>query len=228
MSETTKRGFEGQSLTGNINADATVANPNNLDSAVGVVVKHGNASYTVYFEKPNQQNSFQSKHTRRIRSNSIADLNTNQYSAQNKMNQYLDEASKHAGERWKNNSGKTNTLVFLTLDGYCKLAAYIVDQAAGRNWHPYGNPPRNQVDLTITMTECLTFSDNGYGQATNTGVGVSFNITVEKDPNNGQIYYVVHLESAKAKDVVEEGTLANPKNALPIGQKITNVANKWG
>jgi hypothetical protein len=227
MSETSRRGFDGLQLDGKLNADATVQNPNDLDSPVNVMVRGPNGNFTVMFRKPNQPNAFENKHTRRVRSNSVTDL-TSQYSASAKMAQYAEEASKHAARRWQNAGDKTNTLVFLTLDGYCKLAAYIVDQSAGRTWHPYGNPPRQQMDLMFIMHECLAFSDNGYGKATNTGVGIRFEITIEQDPQNAHVLYVVHLESAAAQNKIEESTLTAPKNAPALGQMFTNVGSRLG
>ena len=226
MGETRSRGFAGAALSGTLDADATVGNPNDLDLPVTVMVHHRGTNYTVAFRRPNQVNAFQDKHMRRVRSNSVTALTSDKGSASAKMAQYAGEAAKHAAERWQNVEQRTNTLVFLTLDGFCKLGAYIVDQSAGRTWRPYGNPPRQQVDLSFTMRECLAFSDNGFGQATNTGVGVCFTVTVERDPHNANLLYVVHLESAKAGAQIDVETLTARKNAQGLGQTFTNVGDR--
>ena len=222
MSETAKTGFQGQQRAGfSLHADSTVVNANDLASEVSVGVKvvakgKSNANYTICFTKPGPQASFQQKHTRRIRSGSVTELQGKPYQVAEKITSYNDEASKRAGTRWENDPNRLNTLIFLTLEGYCKLAAYIVDQIAVPNWHPFGPPnnQRQQMHLNIVMSECLAFSDNGYGQPTNTGVGVQLQATVEQDQQNANILYVVHLANAPPNQAIGLSTHQSTEGRL--------------
>lgn len=222
MPETVKGVYTGLALSGSLKADASVDDADDANALVTVTC----GGYTIKFARPDQQTHFQGKHTRRIRSNSVTDLNAGKGEAAKKVAQYAQEASKAAGQRWQNVEKRTNTLLFLTLEGFCKLGAYIVDQSAGRTWHLYpagAANAREQVDLMFTMNECLTFSENGFGQGVNTGVGVRLSVTVEKDPTNDKVLYVVHLAGADAKTKLDADTLSELKNAAGIAANLTKI-----
>ena len=211
--------FTGGTAYDTLHGGAEVLNPGDLTSPVTVTVRHLNQNWTVQFRRPDQATeAFEDKHMRRIRKDSVTKLTSN--NASSKIQEYANTASKRSGQRWNNGAG-LNSLVFLTLDGFCKLGAHIVDKSKNQPRHPFRG--RQQVHLTITMPECLAFTDNGYGQATNSGVGVVFEITVEEDPAHPNILYVVHLAGANAQNRIAVNKLTDKKYAPNNGRIATTV-----
>lgn len=197
---------------------ASVADEQDLGSAVTVT----GDGYTVSFDG----NSFASKHLRRIRRNSVADLSS-AVTGPGKLASYAKEARAGAALRF----GKvesTNSVVFLDLGTFCQLGSEIVKilKSDTGPWEDYGTGAKaaKQKHVTVTLPRCLAFSHSGVGSVRagddglQAGVGITLKVTVRQIGGSTKMVEVCHYE---------EGTVSGKFGSYHLDAK-TQAAKMQG
>ncbi len=178
---------------------ATVANEGDLSSPVTVT----SGGYAITFDG----NNFSTKHLRRIRRNSVSELNKGDVGA--KIQQYVDESHKAALKRFMRSDdkdGSTNTLIFLDLGQYCQFGCQVIKFLASDRtaWTTYGQGQNQclQKHAHIELSKCFASSNNGFGavkdgnqdpEKLQHGIGINLNVTLKQPMGgNGRTVQVCH------------------------------------
>ncbi|MGQ3210939.1 hypothetical protein [Shinella sp.] len=212
---------EGKSTT----YTASVADETALDSAVTVTGE----GYTVTFDG----NKFASKHLRRIRSNSVSNLQ-DAVTAPGKLLSYAKEARAGAVERFVGKVSSTNSVIYLDLGQFCQFGCAIIkflkaNEATAWTPYPANAPVSLQKDVTVTIGRCLAYSHSGVGAMRSGadgkgegGVGITLTATVRQVGASAKIVEVCHYAGGSIVGKVNVDQL-DPKAQA---EKIQGIASK--
>ena len=198
---------------GNSAYTANVGDETDLDSAVTVT----GDGYTITFNG----NDFAKKHLRRIRRNSVSDLQSLTTGA-DKLASYAKEARARAAIRWEGKESSTNSIVYLDLAQFCQFGCEIIKSlkaSASVAWSPYPThaPTTLQKHVTVTIGRCLAYSHSGVGSVRSGadgrvegGVGITLTVTVRQVGGSATTVEVCHYAGGAVSGKLSTDQL-NPK-----------------